>query len=319
MTWFTNNYSDESQRFGSPFGHWSFCEDENYFDDLANVPRDAAVLSLRPTDCNWDALASLDALEEVTAAGLTKPQLKCLLGVKTLKRLRLWNMRQVDFTGIRQLDRLEELALFNVSGPKSLVDIAALPALRSLLIENMRSLDDWSALSAARGLQCLCISGGFVEVRPKVSSLAFLGDLDALRHLHVGYVNCTAAWPVFEGLARCAAIESVHVNSSSFSVDDMAYLDAIIPEEKQLEKRRHFVGGEDRQIATTLEAAKQLSGDRLEWEPRVKWQKDQPYTRRGPGKRDDVFAKLAAFEDRLHTVRDRVKQALAAGQSVREI
>lgn len=48
-------------------GHLSFATEPFYFDDLADVPPDRTVLSLRATDRNRERILDLPALEELTA------------------------------------------------------------------------------------------------------------------------------------------------------------------------------------------------------------------------------------------------------------
>lgn len=307
--WLRGSYDDEDERFGRAFGHWTLSREENYFDDLANAPKDIQIISLKRDDKNWDILPSLSALEEATAINPTKKQLSLLYTCKGLKRLRLWTTRGAHFDDLEELQDLEELACFNVSGPKSLGPVAKLPKLRSLLIENMRSLSDWSALGEARSLKCLCISGGFVEALQEVQSLDFLENLAELSHLHTGSVRCRSDWPAFRGLKYLKNLQTLHINPYFFTLDDHAYLEAIVSEEKRLFKGLYTVGGRDQDnIATTWNAAKNLPDDRLKFAPRVKSQLGLPFTREYMGDRDEVLKRVAAFEAHYQRVFQAARQ-----------
>lgn len=212
-----------NKRGGRVGGHWSFLQEARHFDDFASVPADTTVVSLRRDDANWQRIAELPLLEEITAISPSKPQLALIGELTRLKRLRLGQMRQADLAPLAGLVALEELALISVSGPTSLAVLAELPHLRALYVESMRSLTDWSSLTACPGLTCLEIFGS-ADKRQQVDDLAFLDGLPLLDDLELALCRLGQGADWFAPLARHPALTRLALPSFDLGMADWAYL-----------------------------------------------------------------------------------------------
>lgn len=211
------------ERGGRVRGHWSFLQEARYFDDFATAAPDSTVVSLRRTDANWQRIAELPLLEEITVISPSKPQLDLIGRLGGLKRLRLGQVRQADVTSLADLAGLEELALISVSGPTSLAPLGRLPRLRALYVESMRSLSDWSGLTSAPGLTCLEIFGS-PDKRQRIDDLAFLDGLPQLDYLQLALCQLGQGADWLAPLARHHTLGRLQLSSFALTMADWAYL-----------------------------------------------------------------------------------------------
>ena len=198
-------------------GHFSFSTEPYHFDDLADVPPEQTVLSLRPTDRNWERIADLPALEELTAVDPSPARLK------GLKRLRFDDAKKVDPGLLAGLSALEELAFIWVRGPTDLSALAALSALRALYIENINTMSDFSSLAGCTRLRALGFSGKLGKSQP-IDSLDFVASLEQLETFRAAGVIYRSGYPVFAPLRGLKRLTRLGVWSGNLSLDDWEYV-----------------------------------------------------------------------------------------------
>lgn len=240
-------YDENSGAHGRP-DHWHFLQEPRYFPDLSQAPRESTVLDLRRSDINWRSLADYPELEEVTGQGLSREQLEFLVTLPRLKRLRLSGLRALDIASLGQAAQLEELALISISGVRSLEPLVALPRLRSLFVESIPKLTDFSALRGATGLKCLCITSGS-ELAQKIEDLSFLSGMAGLQHLMLGHVRHLGLSPAFFGLESLPNLVSMCVFPAFMPLEDIIYLQVRLRHIKGVETRTFIIqGGGERDL-----------------------------------------------------------------------
>ena len=240
-------YDDNSDAHGRP-DHWHFLQEPRYFPDLSQAPRESAVLDLRRSDINWRSLTDYPELVEVTGQGLSHEQVEFLVTLPRLKRLRLVGLRALDIASLGEATHLEELALMSISGVRSLEPLVALPRLRSLFVESIPKLTDFSALRGAKGLKCLCITSGS-ELAQKIEDLSFLSGMAGLQHLMLGHVRHLGPSPAFFGLESLPNLISLCVFPAFMPLEDIMYLQVRLGHIKGVEARTFIIqGGGERDL-----------------------------------------------------------------------
>lgn len=311
-TFLRRSFGDEDTRFGRAFGHWTFQLKENHFDDLSCAPASTRYISLRRSDKNWGQLEKLGSLEEITAFSPTREQRSVIFSLRRIKRLRLLDGVRVSLSELPKIERLEELALLNVSGPRDLSDVARLSNLRSLMVENMRSLEEHHHLGKLSGLQCLCLCNGFVEQRASITGFAFLAELSNLRHLYCDLVDMSGDASAIAAIAACDALETLKINPYGFSLDAHAFMHAARPDLRAQFPSLLCVQGDSERFAHRVADAEALTGADMMIDPRVKPTAGLPFTRFRRGPRDAILAQARAFEAYFQQAVENAEQHLAA-------
>lgn len=213
-------------------GHWTMTPNverwRHHHPDVATAAATTRVLTITGTDVNWEAVATLTQLEELTLDTPRPAQLAFVAKLVGLKRLRVTHARPASLEFVRALVRLEEVVLEYVSGFDDLAPLAVLPKLRALHLENLRRVADFSGLAGARQLRCLAIDGTLDWSQP-IRDLAFVSEMARLEALRLGAVRVAARFPALAPVARLPRLKKVALGGSTFPLEEYAFLQAMRP------------------------------------------------------------------------------------------
>ena len=216
--------------------YWSFVPNaERYayqIGDVQAAQKGVSILTVTKTDKNWELLSTLPNLEELTLHEPSAEQLQHVSTLWRLKRLRITHARPKNVEFVSRLHGLEELILEYVSGFDDLGPIGGLPRLRSLHLENLRRVSDFSGLSSAKSLQYLFIAGTLDWKQP-VQNFDFLGELENLEILKLGGfgdVRSLAEYPALLPLTRLRKLKKIWIPSNTFQMEEYALLEAAFPD-----------------------------------------------------------------------------------------
>ena len=167
-------------------GHWQMTPNDQrgkYFTpDCAELSPDTRIVTVTRDTANLERLAELEELEELTLHETNQGQIDALKNFPRITRLRITHARPKAIAVLSELPNVEELVLEYVSGFDDIAPVASMPALRSLYMENLRKMKDFSALGKAKGLKYLSINGTFDWAQP-IESLEFVSALKSLEFL----------------------------------------------------------------------------------------------------------------------------------------
>lgn len=213
-------------------GHWTIAPNRDrwcfHFEDVADAPPTTEVITLTREDKNWDQVERLENLVELTLHNPSAPQFDLLTQLKSIKRLRISHARPKSVEFLRSNESLEELVLEYVSGFSSLSPIGELPVLRSLHLENLRRVSDFSGLKDALELQYLSIQGTLDWTQP-VESFDFLCELKRLEFFSLWRIRNSSKAPALSCLARLPHLKKLAIASGEFPLEDYAFLQAALP------------------------------------------------------------------------------------------
>lgn len=216
-------------------GHWTIipnAERFNYrFEDVARTPKSTTILTITKKDQNWESAAKLPFLEELTLDNPNPAQLEFVSQLWRLKRLRISHARPKTLDFLSRLDQLEELVLEYVSKFTDLSPIGNLKNLRSLYIENLRGVRDFSGLKSARKLLYLSITGTLDWAQP-IEDFAFLAGLERLEILHLRQIRSHAKYPALLSLCELKKLQNINIYPSAFPLEEYAAIEATIPSVK---------------------------------------------------------------------------------------
>ncbi len=216
-------------------GHWSIVPNAERFryrlEDVSHAPKSTTILTITKNDQNWEAAAKLPFLEELTLDNPNPAQLEFVSQLWRLKRLRISHARPKTLDFLSRLDRLEELVLEYVSKFNDLSPIGNLKNLRSLYIENLRSVRNFSGLEGARKLLYLSITGTLDWAQP-IDDFSFLAGLERLEILHLKQIRSHAKFPALQSLCKLEKLQNIYIYPSAFPLEEYAALEATIPNVK---------------------------------------------------------------------------------------
>lgn len=216
-------------------GHWTIIPNAERFkyrfDDVLRAPKSTTILTITRNDLNWKAAAKLPFLEELTLDNPSPEQLEFVSQLWRLKRLRISHARPKTLDMLSRLDQLEELVLEYVSRFSDLSPVGGLKNLRSLYIENLRGVRDFSGLAGAKKLLWFSVSGT-VDWRQPISDFNFLAGLERLEILRIGVVRSLAETPALLSLETLKHLQMVRVYPAAFPLEEFAMLEATIPHVK---------------------------------------------------------------------------------------
>lgn len=216
-------------------GHWAIipnAERFNYhFEDIASAPKSTTILTITKNDQNWETAAKLPFLEELTLDNPNPAQLEFVSQLWRIKRLRISHARPKTLDFLSRLDQLEELVLEYVSKFTDLSPIGSVKNLRSLYIENLRGVRDFSGLEGARKLLHLSITGTLDWAQP-IEDFGFLSSLKRLEILHLKQIRSHAKYPALLPLCELKELQKIYIYPSAFPLEEYAALEANIPNVK---------------------------------------------------------------------------------------
>lgn len=214
-------------------GHWSMVANADRYiyriGDFEAAQKSVSIVTLSKKDENWELIATLPNLVELTLHEPSKEQLEFVSTLWRLKKLRITHARPKSIDFLARLQALEELVLEYVSGFDDIAPVGALKNLRSLHIENLRRVSDFSGLSGASSLKYLCIDGTF-DWRQPIDSFDFLGALDSLEVFKLGGVRSLAPAPALLALTRLSNLKKVWIPTNIFSMEEYALVEVAFPD-----------------------------------------------------------------------------------------
>jgi hypothetical protein len=175
----------------------------------------------------WERALALPNLEEVTLHEPTAAQVEATGRCLRLRRLRITHFRAKDIEALAGLVHLEELVLEYVSGFSDLAPLARLPKLRSLHLENLRRVDDFSGLAGCTALRYLAILGTLDWNQP-IAGFGFLRGLANLESLALMFVRTAHAYPAFLPAVALGRLQSLRIAPNEFATDEYALLSVVL-------------------------------------------------------------------------------------------
>ncbi|MEQ4618429.1 MAG: leucine-rich repeat domain-containing protein [Corticimicrobacter sp.] len=213
--------------------HWNMVPNQERYryriDDMSPGDDTVRAVTIGKHDLQRDLLPTLPNVEEVTLHEPDQQQLCELSGIKNLKRLRISHVRLKDIDFIAELSGVEELVMEYVSGFSDLSPLKRLPVLRSLHLENLRKVSDFSGLDGLVQLKYLRIDGTLDWKQP-ILNFEFLRGLTGLEVLSFGQVISKAAYPAFLPARHLRHLKKIRVPSNMFDMAEYALLSVMLPE-----------------------------------------------------------------------------------------
>lgn len=190
----------------------------------------------------WD----LGAVDEAEKKKVMQAWVKKLPTLQHLKRLNLWthvnqavfdaacalpNLEVLrikwgnvqDISAIAQLRKLRALYFGSATRVKSIAPLGELPALEILLLENFKSIDDFTPLTALRSLRDLSVTGSMWS-RQAIGSLAPFAEMTWLESLALDTSSVQSLKP----LSRLTGLQSLDLGGR-LPFEEYAWLSAKLP------------------------------------------------------------------------------------------
>jgi hypothetical protein len=163
-------------------------------DDVPVGSKRISIATIGSANKAWRNVFTFPSLEELTLHEPSHEQLLALSELPTLRRLRITHARPKSIDFLRSLNDLEELVLEYVSGFSDLSPLRSLVKLKSLHLENLRRVRDFSGLSGMHCLRYLYIDGTLDWKQP-IADFEFLRGLPNLEVLSFGQIINKTPFP----------------------------------------------------------------------------------------------------------------------------
>ncbi len=167
-----------------------------YINEVPPGSQEITITTIGKVDDDWERIFTFPNIEEVTLHDPNKEQLSRISELTQIQRLRITHARPKNIEFLTSLVNVEELILEYVSGFSDLSPIRCLTKLKSLHIENLRRVTDFSGLSGIESLRYLSINGTLDWKQP-ISDFAFLSRLPNLEVLSFFQVINKTEYPAF--------------------------------------------------------------------------------------------------------------------------
>lgn len=185
--------------------------------------KEITIVTIGKDEANWERIFTLPNIEEVTLHEPSKQQLEKIVQLTLLKRLRITHTRPGNIEFISSLVNIEELVLEYVSGFSDLSPLKKLPKLKSLHLENLRRVKDFSGLMGINSLRYLRIDGTLDWKQP-ISDFEFLEGLPSLEVLSLGQVINKTDYPAFFPILSLKNLKKIKMSHSMFNVKEYALM-----------------------------------------------------------------------------------------------
>jgi hypothetical protein len=186
------------------------------------------ILTISKHHSNWMQAFDCPNLEELTLHDPSKEQVQAIQKLTQLKRLRITFYRANDIEFIGDLQNLEELILEYVSGFSDLTPLLRLTKLKSLHLENLRSVSNFDGLKGIDSLRYLRIDGTLDWNQP-IENFEFLKGLPNLEVLSLGFIICRLEFPAFLPILHLKKLKKIKVGRATFKTQEYAFLQAALP------------------------------------------------------------------------------------------
>jgi hypothetical protein len=204
---------------------------ERYAYRIGDVPvasEEITIATIGSEDSSWMNVFTFPNLEELTLHEPTPEQLRAISELSMLKRLRITHARPKDIDFISSLVKIEELVLEYVSGFTDLTPLRSLSKLRSVHIENLRKVHDFSGLSGIKSLEYLRIDGTLDWKQP-IADFEFLRGLPNLEVLSFGQIINKTPFPALLPALALKTLEQLRLTWDMLPAEEYALLEVGMP------------------------------------------------------------------------------------------
>jgi len=204
---------------------------ERYAHEIGLVPEGSdaiTVATFGARDESWRKIFTFPKLEELTLHQPSPEQLEAISKLSNLKRLRITHARPKEIDFIRPLTAVEELVLEYVSGFADLSPLQSLATLRSLHLENLRKVHDFSGLSGIPSLKYLSIDGTLDWKQP-IDDFEFLRGLPSLEVLAFGQIINKTPFPAALPLLTLKKLKRLRLTWNMLPTAEYALLEVGLP------------------------------------------------------------------------------------------
>lgn len=199
---------------------------ERYAYSIGEIPpgsKEITIITISKDDQNWKSIFTLPNIEEVTLHEPSKEQLEEISKLSNIKRLRITHARPKNIEFISPLVNVEELVLEYVSGFSDLSPLQSLNKLKSLHLENLRRVKDFSGLKGIESLRYLSIDGTLDWKQP-ISDFEFLKGLPNLEVLSFGQVINKTEFPAFLPILSLKKLIKIKMSYNMFDAKEYALM-----------------------------------------------------------------------------------------------
>lgn len=204
---------------------------DRYSYGIGDVPegsKDITVITIGRDDENWERVFTFPNLEELTLHEPSKKQIDEFSKLTLLKRLRITHARLKSVEFISNLQNIEELVLEYVSGFSDLSPIKELAKLKSLHLENLRKVKNFSGLAGHVNLRYLRIDGTLDWKQP-IEDFEFLSELRKMEVLSFGQIINKSDYPALLPATRLKNLKKLKIARNILSVNEYALLEVGLP------------------------------------------------------------------------------------------
>lgn len=196
--------------------------------DVCSGDKNITIATIGSGDEGWEKIFAFPNLVELTLHEPSTEQMKAIGKLLCVKRLRITHARPKNIEFLGTLINVEELVLEYVSGFSDLSPLRMLHKLRSLHIENLRRVSDFSGLAGISSLRYLKIDGTLDWKQP-IASFEFLSGLLNLEVLKFGQVINKSPYPALLPATRLRNLKKIVIVGSMFPTNEYALLEVGLP------------------------------------------------------------------------------------------
>lgn len=186
------------------------------------------IATIGSDESEWRKVFTFPNLEELTLHSPSQEQLQAIAELIELKRLRITHAKPKEIAFISHFSQLEELVLEYVSGFNDLSPLRSLPRLKSLHIENLRSVNDFGGLSGLACLRYLYIDGTLDWKQP-IADFEFLRGLPNLEVLSFGQIINKTPYPALLPALALKKLKRLKLTWNMLAAEEYALLEVGLP------------------------------------------------------------------------------------------
>lgn len=151
---------------------WDEWRERHYYQNAADIPRDASKALIHRGKGNVAGLGEKQAITHLIAGNVDQPMLDDIANLERLERLELeWPTLAEDLTPLTRLHRLSFLSIINPRRVTDFSHLGKVPSLRTLIIENAKHLSSIDWLAGSHHLKVIGIEGA-MDTKQTIATLA---------------------------------------------------------------------------------------------------------------------------------------------------